>query len=777
MPSDQNVSLFGDYLDQTDPVEFARKDNLPETLTQERTYGGERTAQRPVQHIDASVAGPMRGPSSPIPNIAPPQPNWVVRSAQLQAEYVSGGGYVFLANYIRSLPHYIDDTTRDLGDDLYERMLLDPQVASSIRLLKLSVLTQGIRLEPGLTADNLPAEPPEEEIRSDLPHDIARGWRDNDNPWQPAQSADTDQAGEEEGGQNGQQGGQNGDNSVSNGQQGGKNRENSFPDGQENGNGKSLQSVSSKQLNQNGDRPRTKPGYGGQGGRNSDGREERNPWDRSGSGNGHQYPDDDDWQAARFTKNRIAKFFDDDGNPVEDDAEKLKKKKAKEAKKRKKLEKKKKEQEKKRERMEDDIELAEEICRFCQNCLDNTERPFLDILYEMLDGLALGNKVAEQIYELRDDEDGNKRLFLKNLKVKPRQSTAFVVDAYMNVIGLLGLLPGQGYPVLTGSVVGDPTKLPNLLPREKFFVFTWAPTNGDPRGTSLLRSIYNSWWLKMQTWGEYAKYLAQFAGPSMIGYTAPNAQPVPVTDHLGNPIPGAPLITPEQAMLSALLSFKNGSAVVFPNGAKVEPINMGGDGTAFRNAISQFNAEISKGILCQTLATEEGIHQARAASETHQDVLDMVVLHIKQLLAAFIYRDVLFHLVRYNWGLDVARRLTPKVHMVAVESHNWSKDASAVASLTQSGYLHKSQLHEMDARLGLPRRQWGSEDEMGPAGKGEEAGAGGPGGPGGGPGGPGGDGGDGGLSALLGGMGNPDAKDKPQFSDNRNQRRKVLFNR
>lgn len=53
--------------------------------------------------------------------------------SQIQAnpkfEYVSGGSWSWTASYLRSLAWYIDDTTRDLGDDLYDRMSLDPQIA------------------------------------------------------------------------------------------------------------------------------------------------------------------------------------------------------------------------------------------------------------------------------------------------------------------------------------------------------------------------------------------------------------------------------------------------------------------------------------------------------------------------------------------------------------------------------------------------------------------------------------------------------------------------
>jgi hypothetical protein len=402
--------------------------------------------------------------------------------------------------------------------------------------------------------------------------------------------------------------------------------------------------------------------------------------------NEYESGDDEEVQEDNQPRNRMGQYRELNADELQDAAEAA-------------------QEEAEREKAEVEAELAGVICDFCTDCLENLNPGFLEVLYDLLDALALGNRVAEQVYALDTDDDGKQRLVLKSLKVKPRQVIAFVVDPFFNVIGLQALIPGKGWPVVTGSVVGDPSQLPNLLPREKFAVLTWNMVNGDPRGNSLLRPVYNPWWMKMQTWGEFAKYLAQFAGPSLIGTTAPGSVSVPATDSMGNIIPGAPLVTPEQAMLSSLLGFKNGSAVVFPAGAKVDPINMSGDGQAFLSALNQFNAEISKGILCQTLATNEGIHDSRAASEVHQDVLDLVVNHVRQTVGSMIRRDILVPLVRYNWGDAVAKRLTPKVHLSQSQQHNWAKDAAAVASLVTAQYLDPSQYKAMDTRLGLPPRK------------------------------------------------------------------------
>ncbi len=489
--------------------------------------------------------------------VPPRQANWQARSAALQAEYVAGGGYHFLAQYIRSLPFYIDDVTRDFGDDQYDQILLDPQCSSAVRTLKEKALSSGIRLQPAVESEQSEWYWSEPDVEENLP---AR----------------------EKGGR--------------------------F-------------------------RPKT-----------------------------------------------------DEEIDAEEEAAQQKK----------------------------DADLSEEITDFCEQNLKHLQRPFVDICNEMLMAVALGNKVAEKVFEIRKEAGEAPKMWMKALKVKPRKSVAFVMDAYNNCVGLIGLLPGQGYPVLAGTTVMEPDQIPNLLPREKFAVFTWGAVGDDPRGTSLLRPVYNFWWLKQNTLGEYAKYLSKFAGPSLVGYTAPNAQPVPQTDSLGNPIPGLPLITPEQAMLNALLNFANGSAVVFPAGAKVDPLSMSGDGGAYRNAITMFDQQITKGIMLQTLATDEGQNMARAAAETHENILDVAILHIKSLLAAMIYRDILFPLVKYNWGEEIARRLTPIPHLAETQQHNWAKDAAAVAALVTSQYMDRSQFAAMDARLGLPERAAGSGPQTGP---------------------------------------------------------------
>lgn len=344
-------------------------------------------------------------------------------------------------------------------------------------------------------------------------------------------------------------------------------------------------------------------------------------------------------------------------------------------------------------------QLAKAIADFCQVVLDNLTTPLDDVLWDMLDGMMYGNKVAELIYALEDVGQGL-RLVTKAIKVKPREAVAFVVDAFLNVVGLLGLVPGQANTVQVGTMLTDLDQVPNLLPLEKFAVFTFRPRNGDPRGSSIGRSAYTPWWLKQQLWGEYLKYLAQFGSPSLIGFTSADDDAGEEYEEDGETLKPSP----EQVMLVALQKMRNGSAAAFKHDSKVQVVEMDGQGgQAFDRAFDRCDRQIAKGILNQTLATEEGQHQARAASETHLGVLGWVINVIKRSVALMIRRDILVPLVRYNYG-DAALGLVPNVILDDIKKGDLEKLAAAIGLLERYGYLEPSQMPATDEMMGLPVR-------------------------------------------------------------------------
>lgn len=356
--------------------------------------------------------------------------------------------------------------------------------------------------------------------------------------------------------------------------------------------------------------------------------------------------------------------------------------------------------------------IANEIAQFVDSNVRRLRKPsFRTTLDNLLDASYLGHKVAEKTY-YRDTSGVNiGKICLQSVKVKPNLTVSFIVDVYYNVVAVLGTLPGTVYQNINwfGAWGLTPETLPaNALPRDKFIIYSFKPKDNNPLGTSLLRAAYTAWWIKTQTIPEYTKYLAQFASPSLIGELSPDAEARPVYNADGTPLLDIygqqQRINPSVFMEDALRTFRNGSYMVLPNGASVSPLASTGDGSAFVEAFSQCDLYIVEAITGQSLATQQGQHQSRAASDTHQDVLDTLILSIKEDLQTCIKEDLFYQLVYLNYGRDAAERYTPDLIFPGLEHQDFAANATAIALLMDKGYLDPSQFEKVDLLLGLPAR-------------------------------------------------------------------------
>ena len=342
---------------------------------------------------------------------------------------------------------------------------------------------------------------------------------------------------------------------------------------------------------------------------------------------------------------------------------------------------------------------AQDLVDWCQDALDRLEDPLEAILWNMLDAVAFGNKVAEIVWQHTVDKDGKRVLFPRVLKVKPRHATSFVVDAYFNVLGFLVLVPGMMTVVQPDQLFTSLDAIPNFVPREKFLMLTFRKTDSDPRGVSILRAAYNAWNLKMQVWPEWLKYLVQFASPSLIGFTAPDAEAIS-QDQYGNQVA---TISPEQAMANNLANFRNGAVLAFPAESKVQPIDMNADGTPFDSFMDRVNAEMADAVFGATLSTEQGKHQTRAATGMHTDLKDMLIRIFKPVVAHMLRTELLAPMLRYNRpAADL--KLLPRVSLSGVEESDFSGMGTAIAALETAGFLGESQKVGIDRMLGLPPR-------------------------------------------------------------------------
>jgi hypothetical protein len=325
----------------------------------------------------------------------------------------------------------------------------------------------------------------------------------------------------------------------------------------------------------------------------------------------------------------------------------------------------------------DGYQQSADLVPWCQAIIDNLDMAIDDVLFDLLNALALGNRVAEQVYHIDQSYSGKQEIVLRALKVKPRASTAFVVDEYLNVIGLLGYIDGKQ----------------TIVNRDRFAVMSFRPKDYDPRGQSILRSAYNGYELKMRMWPEYLKYLVQFASPSLFATVPEGAGDEP--DGNGG------FVSAVDAMLSRLLAFQNGSAMAAPFGSTLKEITSQGEGKAFLEAFRLFDKQMMLGIIGQTRSILESEFGSRADSQTANDVLQTLVRQIKRSTARMLRRDVLRMLVRYNYGPEY-EVLTPYVTLGETEPQDWAARLGAAAS---AGYLlDPSQWPGIDELLNLPPR-------------------------------------------------------------------------
>jgi hypothetical protein len=390
---------------------------------------------------------------------------------------------------------------------------------------------------------------------------------------------------------------------------------------------------------------------------------------------------------------------------------------------------------------DDDYEAAVIVTEFCEKALRGLKKPLRDTLEQMMDALVFGHKIAEITYRTSTVGGFNGEFLVPDsIKVKDRDVAQFVVDNKMNVIGFVGMnnsvshngVTVGGEPTVrtggnsisierpTGSAnsqirVGETTDGKAtlngrpILPRDKFMVLTIRGKNEDPRGQSMLRAAFNAWHLKTQIWPEYLRYLLLCAIPLLVGYTPENdTQPEIMRDSQGNPLKDADgrfvQVNQVEALRDALLNARNSEVIAAKGGTKIQEIGAQGAGTPFFKAIEIFDRQMETGILLQTLATSEGVHQNRAAAQTHMSVLDMLVWWLKGVVVDVLVADLLRPLVRFNFG-DDALELVPKVSLGDTERREFSTDAEAIATLYKAGYLQPDQLKQTDAMLGLAIRR------------------------------------------------------------------------
>lgn len=351
-----------------------------------------------------------------------------------------------------------------------------------------------------------------------------------------------------------------------------------------------------------------------------------------------------------------------------------------------------------------EAETAALYAKFVERSFDRVKDGMLGVTYDLLRGIAYGHRVAEIVTEWGDGEDSGK-MVLSAIKPKPRSNVGFVVDQVGNLIGMLAIQPGKGMTTLPEIWTYGETTAEQLLPVEKFLIWSNNTENSVVSGKSVLRPAYTAWFIKKNILPDWYKYLRQFGTPAVIGKTPEGKDTVNsvdkttgeiLLDSSSNPV----LISAIWDLLQSLLAWQNSYALAVPGGTEIDLVESKGDGNAFDVATAYFNREISKAILGTAQLTQEAKHESRSSKDAGQDVVGLRVSWYRQRLGE-VLKGLSKLLIGFNFGADQVR-LAPNIVCSKAEQQDRGEMMKAYSTAKSAGLIHDSQLPGIWEELGLP---------------------------------------------------------------------------
>ncbi|MCV6583974.1 MAG: DUF935 family protein, partial [Marinibacterium sp.] len=171
------------------------------------------------------------------------------------------------------------------------------------------------------------------------------------------------------------------------------------------------------------------------------------------------------------------------------------------------------------------------------------------------------------------------------------------------------------------------------LPARKFVVHRFGVKGNNPYGLGLGTRLFWPVLFKKNGVAYWMQFLERFASPIPVGKYVEGRG----TRH-------------QQELMRVLQTMNRSSAITVPIGTELETFEARRTGTVDYSEWGKFwNTEMSKAVLGETLTTEMGKTGARAASETHADVLDALIDSDSDLLSGTLNAQMVRWLIEFNY--------------------------------------------------------------------------------------------------------------------------------
>jgi phage gp29-like protein len=322
----------------------------------------------------------------------------------------------------------------------------------------------------------------------------------------------------------------------------------------------------------------------------------------------------------------------------------------------------------------DNSPLAAQIADLCRDNLNDLERPLEKMLgNDILLSTFMGLSISEMLWRYEDSGKYKGKVLFTDAQTRPPSTIDLQFDSTGKVTGVVQV-------GITGAWTADQDS-PGLSPF-KFIVHTWHGRYGSPYGRGDGRSVYRHWWAKDFLNRAWMTYMDKFGAPSLQGRAS---------DGMSQ--------EDSARFLEYLQAIQHQGVAVLPPNWDVQWLASPGgsaNGQAFLDAIEWHDSQISKAILGSTLTTDTPTNPVgmggAAMAGNHADTRDLILALVRQEAEdAIVRRQIMRRIVRLNYGLEVARTLTPKISFNPQDITNSTALSAIVAQLITAGVIQPTE--------------------------------------------------------------------------------------
>lgn len=304
-----------------------------------------------------------------------------------------------------------------------------------------------------------------------------------------------------------------------------------------------------------------------------------------------------------------------------------------------------------------DNPLSQELTEFTQYMLsDKAFRGTLGMsLYRVLSAIFYGYSISEKKMEYEEFGRWKGKLTVKELKTKKPGMYGFKVSPYDEIEAIRNLYTHE------------------LLPKGKFFIYTWMDDFSNPYGSPVFDVIYPFWYAKKELMKLLVLYLAKYASPTL----------------------DVNILTKTKAAKAEadkiIKVFQTSAGIRHTNDLEVKLLEASRSGqNPYLEALNWLNGEMAKAILSNVLSTNEGTNGAGSysMSKIHHAVTTTLVEFLSKTLADAIYQQIVVPMLKWNFDpTKYTPDLYPEITFSSTEKTDIKLMAEVFKILHELGYI------------------------------------------------------------------------------------------